>query len=98
MPCAALFRVLEMGLLESVHYFIYAMLAYRLGELAKTGQSDFEEFQSIFSGSSQKGIDSLVRSLAATGGAMVETHSSRSFYSRRYKGHREYAQRSSREC
>jgi hypothetical protein len=55
---------IEMGLLESVHYFIYAMLAYRLGELAKTGQSDFEEFQAIFSGSSQKGIDSLVRSLA----------------------------------
>jgi insulin-like growth factor-binding protein complex acid labile subunit len=54
----------EMGLLESVHYFIYAMLAYRLGELAKTGQSNFEEFQAIFSGSSQKGIDSLVRSLA----------------------------------
>ena len=54
----------EMGLLESVHYFIYVMLAYRLGELAKTGQSDFEEFQAIFSGSSQKGIDSLVRSLA----------------------------------
>ena len=55
----------EMGLLESVHYFIYAMLAYRLEELVKTGQSDFEEFQAIFSGSSQKGIDSLVRSLAA---------------------------------
>ncbi len=54
----------EMGLLEPVHYFIYAMLAYRLGELAKTGQSDFEEFQSVFSGSSQKGMDSLVRSLA----------------------------------
>ncbi|MBS0350715.1 MAG: hypothetical protein JSR33_05945 [Proteobacteria bacterium] len=54
----------EMGLLESVHYFIYAMLAYRLGELANTGQSNFEEFQAIFSGSSQKGIDSLVRSLA----------------------------------
>ena len=54
----------EMGLLESVHYFIYAMLAYRLNELAKTGQSNFEEFQAIFSGSSQKGIDSLVRSLA----------------------------------
>ena len=54
----------ETGLLEPVHYFIYAMLAYRLGELAKTGQSDFEEFQSVFSGSSQKGIDSLVRSLA----------------------------------
>jgi Leucine-rich repeat (LRR) protein len=54
----------EMGLLESVHYFIYAMLAYRLRELAKTGQSSFEEFQSIFSGFSQKGIDSLVHSLA----------------------------------
>jgi Leucine-rich repeat (LRR) protein len=54
----------EMGLLESVHYFIYVMLAYRLGELAKTGQSNFEEFQAIFSSSSQKGIDSLVRSLA----------------------------------
>ncbi len=55
---------METGLLESVHYFIYAMLAYRLGELAKTGQSDFEEFQGIFSGSNQKGIDSLVQSLA----------------------------------
>ncbi|MBS0352176.1 MAG: leucine-rich repeat domain-containing protein, partial [Proteobacteria bacterium] len=54
----------EMGLLESVHYFIYAMLAYRLIELAKNGQSDFEEFQGIFSGSNQKGIDSLVRSLS----------------------------------
>jgi Leucine-rich repeat (LRR) protein len=55
---------IEMGLLESVHYFIYGMLAYRLGELAHTGQSNFEEFQAIFSSSSQKGIDSLVRSLA----------------------------------
>ena len=31
----------EMGLLESVRYFIYAMLAYRLGEFAKTRTIEF---------------------------------------------------------
>ncbi len=54
----------EMGLLTSVHYFIYAMLAYRLEELLRTGQTDFQEFQDVFSGSNQKGIDSLVLGLA----------------------------------
>ena len=55
---------LETGLLKSVHYFIYAMLAYRLEELVITGRTQFKEFQAIFEGSSQKGIDSLVKSLA----------------------------------
>jgi Leucine-rich repeat (LRR) protein len=54
----------ETGLLKSLHYFIYAMLAYRFEELLQTGHSNFDEFQAIFSGSNQKGVDSLVRSLA----------------------------------
>ena len=54
----------ELSLLESTHYFIYAMLAYRLVELLQTGHTQFNDFQGIFRGSSQKGIDSLVQSLA----------------------------------
>jgi hypothetical protein len=55
---------IELSLLESTHYFIYAMVAYRLIEFLQTGQTQFNDFQDIFQGSSQKGIDSLVRSLA----------------------------------
>ena len=54
----------EVSLLESTHYFIYAMLAYRLAELLQTGYTQFNDFQDIFRSSSQKGIDSLVQSLA----------------------------------
>ncbi len=54
----------ELSLLESAHYFIYVMLAYRLVQLIQTGQTRFDDFQDIFRGSSQKGIDSLVQSLA----------------------------------
>ncbi len=55
---------LETGLLKSVHYFIYAMLIYRLEEFLKTGHTHFNDVQAIFKGASQKGIDSLVKSLA----------------------------------
>ena len=55
---------IETSLVESVHYFIYAMLAYRLVNWAMIGQSNFEEFESLFQNSNQKGIDSLVIPLA----------------------------------
>ncbi len=54
----------ETSLTEFVHYFIYAMLTYRLINWAMTGQNNFEEFQSLFQDSNQKGIDSLVIALA----------------------------------
>ena len=54
----------ETSLVEFVHYFIYAMLAYRLMNWVMIGQSNFEEFESLFQSSNQKGIDSLVTILA----------------------------------
>ncbi len=55
---------IELGLFKSVHYFIYAMLAYRFVSFLQPGLGDFVEFKEVFGDSEQKGIDSLVRTLA----------------------------------
>ena len=54
----------EASLAKSVHYFIYAMLIYRLIGSLQVGQGNFVELRDLFQGSNQKGIDSLVVSLA----------------------------------
>ncbi len=55
---------IELGLFKSVHYFIYAMLAYRFVSYFQSELVGFFEFKDIFNDSEQKGIDSFVRSLA----------------------------------
>lgn len=44
----------------SVRYFIYAAITYRLVDWMLNGQPHFTEFQQIFRGTSEKGIDSLI--------------------------------------
>lgn len=56
---------LEQTLFDSIHYFVYAMLAYRfLSRLGLVDAGGFISVQDIFQSSSQKGIDSLVHTLA----------------------------------
>lgn len=62
----------ENSLVKAVHYFIYAMLSYRLVEWTAHGSSQFDEFRDLFTGSDQKGIDSLVRSLAKLDATWLE--------------------------
>lgn len=54
----------ETGIFTSIHMFIYSMLLYRFVKLVQTGDAGFDEFYTIFSGSNEKGIDSLVQLLA----------------------------------
>ena len=55
---------IELGLFKSVHYFIYVMLAYRFVSYLQPEVAGFVKFKDIFNNSEQKGIDSLVRTLA----------------------------------
>ncbi|GEM_PF-7103988 len=57
-------RGLQLGIFTSVHLFIYAMLLYRLVITIQTGSIRPDDFRSSFTGSDQKGIDSLVYLLA----------------------------------
>ncbi len=54
----------RLGIFGFVRIFIVAMLLYRLGAWASSGERDFSAFESIFSANNQKGIDSLTGLLA----------------------------------
>ena len=55
---------IETSLAKTVHYFIYAMLAYRVVGWLQIGTNNFVEFQDLFQDSNQKGVDTLVTALA----------------------------------
>lgn len=54
-------------LFKSIHYFVYAMVIYRIISISRSNSDSIkliDLFQYLFSNSSQKGIDTFVRSLA----------------------------------
>lgn len=55
---------IDFSLFTSVHYFVYMMLAYRFISYFQPELAGFIEFKDIFRNSEQRGIDSLVRTLA----------------------------------